>query len=90
MTPAERLRHHLTAARERGEPFDTAWANAMKARVVPYNNSRSLWLSAFESSREEWHAAYERRPKVIAATIAHIEAALDEGVHGMIVGEVAA
>jgi hypothetical protein len=56
--PAKLLRAELAQARDDGLPFDEAWDYALKMA-----KGDKWWTAAFEWSRDEWRACYERRPQ---------------------------
>lgn len=82
--PPARLRHALSAARELGVPFDTAWplcVEAVRQRLSGAFDDND-WLNAFHGQRDAWRAAYDRAPHaaldrlaVIAGGDAHDDAA---------------
>jgi hypothetical protein len=67
LPPPVQLRALLESARDRGEPFDTAWRRAMDGRRAPgrvvFPNDtleRRGWRIALLRVRREWRAAYNR------------------------------
>lgn len=56
--PARRLRQELAEARDDGLSFEEAWDYALKMAKAD-----KWWTAAFEWSRDEWRACYERLPQ---------------------------
>lgn len=62
MSPVEHLLRVLTEGRERGEPFDAAWARAI-AVALTHAIERDVWAVSFSETREGWRAAFEGAPQ---------------------------
>jgi hypothetical protein len=63
VSPPAKLRQLLRAARERGEPFDSAFAAALPVALACARAEweRKAWAYALEGTVGAWRNAYERR-----------------------------
>jgi hypothetical protein len=62
-TAAATLRHHLAAARRRGEPFEDAWPSARDAALATAANKieRARWATVLAETVTSWRDAYNDR-----------------------------
>ncbi len=85
--PFEELRDALRAARERGEPFEKAWDQALAEIRWPRDPSvRTLYSRALRETQGEWKAAYTGHPSRLTGAIGHLAAALGEIEHAELEG----
>lgn len=89
--PPVELREILARLRADGVPFDHAWDRAVTGRpgrrapLVTYphlTTARRWWKETFESQREEWRAAYDRKPSPLGDAAAELVRLLAEDVSG--------
>jgi hypothetical protein len=60
LSPPERLREELEAARSRGEAFEEAWPRARRL-ALDGAVQRDAWAEALRATRTSWEQAYHRR-----------------------------
>jgi hypothetical protein len=77
LTFLELIREELTAARERGVPFELAWPRAVDEALglLPHQH-RGHWARALEDTRSAWAAAYANRPHRSEPMIRQLEEAV--------------
>lgn len=62
-SPLTQLGDLLRAARRRGEPFATAWPQALQALHYPHApDDAAQYRNALRATIDGWHDAYDRRP----------------------------
>lgn len=60
--PTTQLRVALTAARDSGVEFESAWVASLREVRWPYDTEhRREWRAVIEEGKTIWQAAYERR-----------------------------
>jgi hypothetical protein len=92
LSPPERLREELEAARSRGEDFEAAWVSAWRP-ALDGASRREEWEAVFEATKGAWRGGYHRRGSrglVDAMTVLHVvEEAADDSAPGQGVALVA-
>lgn len=71
----------MAESRRRGETFDEAWSLALGApssrrtgvRFPHATQDRHVWLAAFESTRVEWQACYERMETALSRALVELQ-----------------
>lgn len=79
-TPAVRLREELTAARRRGDPFDTAWAAALAHALDGIASAE--WALALAWSRPAFQEAYAGRGTVALTRAQELRGLAEVAVQG--------
>jgi hypothetical protein len=81
MTPAQRVREDLAAARRHGKVFAEAWPAATARAVAGQRRDEAeVWNAAFTATVAAWEAAWHRRAATRAQRAVHALAVDDERV----------